>query len=124
MTVLDSSAWLAYFAEEPHADGFATHAIAATRIVPTIVLHEVYKVMRRERNVDDAMEAVAAMTDAAQVVPLTQSIALFSADLALQHGLSLADAVIYATTQVHDATLITSDAHFEGLRGVEYLPKP
>jgi len=33
----------------------------------------------------------------------------------------MADAIIYATAQQHEARLITSDAHFEGLPRVEYV---
>ena len=37
--------------------------------------------------------------------------------------LPLADSLIYATAQTHDAILWTQDAHFEGLPGVKYFPK-
>jgi predicted nucleic acid-binding protein len=46
-----------------------------------------------------------------------------AADIALQHGLSFADAVIYATAQHKDAVLVTADDHFKGLPGVVYFDK-
>jgi toxin FitB len=42
---------------------------------------------------------------------------------AVDTGLPLADSLIYATAQVHNATLWTQDAHFEGLPGVKYFAK-
>ncbi len=45
------------------------------------------------------------------------------ADLTLEHKLSFADAIIYASAQQSKAPLITSDDHFEGLPEVIYFPK-
>jgi predicted nucleic acid-binding protein len=36
----------------------------------------------------------------------------------------MADALVYATALMHEATLITSDADFASLPGVTFLPKP
>ncbi len=40
------------------------------------------------------------------------------------NGLPLADSLIYATARRHEAELWTQDAHFAGLAGVRYFPKP
>ncbi len=40
------------------------------------------------------------------------------------NGLPLADSLIYAIARHHGAELWTQDAHFEGLAGVRYFPKP
>ena len=37
--------------------------------------------------------------------------------------LPLADSLIYATAQVHGATLWTQDEHFQGMAGVKYFHK-
>jgi len=49
MNGVDSSAWLAYFANEPTAD-FFSQAIEDTEllIVPSVCLFEVFKVILRE----------------------------------------------------------------------------
>ena len=39
------------------------------------------------------------------------------------NALPLADSLIYATAQAHDATLWTQNQHFENLPGVKYFPK-
>jgi predicted nucleic acid-binding protein len=89
-------------------------------LVPAIVLYEVFKRLRR-----DASEQVAtlgaARLQAYGVVPLDDRLALEAADLSLEHRLPMADAIIYATAQAYGAKVITGDAHFEGLPGVEYL---
>lgn len=36
----------------------------------------------------------------------------------------MADAIIYATAQLHHATLFTSDAHFTGLPDIAFIPHP
>ena len=91
-------------------------------IVPTAVQMELYKWLLRERSMEEAMRVINYSTQA-QVVPLTQNIALTAGDLGMAHNLSFADAIVFATAQVSQATLLTSDAHFKGLEGVEYITK-
>jgi predicted nucleic acid-binding protein len=50
--------------------------------------------------------------------------ALSAADMGIDHGLALADAIVFATAHTKKAELITSDADFERLPGVTYLHKP
>ena len=57
------------------------------------------------------------------MVPLTTTIALSAGDLSVAHILSFSDAIIYATAQFHQAELITSDDHFNGLPGTVYFEK-
>jgi Uncharacterized protein conserved in bacteria len=62
VNLVDSSAWLAYFADEPEADFFA-EAIEDTDllVVPSVCIYEVSQVVLRERGEDAAFSAVAAM---------------------------------------------------------------
>ena len=48
-------------------------------------------------------------------------IALLAADVSLQYGLAMADAVIYATARDQGAQVLTSDADLKVLPGVVYL---
>lgn len=50
--------------------------------------------------------------------------ALTAADLGLEHGLPMADSLIYATAMSAGVELVTSDADFAALPGVIYLEKP
>lgn len=87
-----------------------------------VVQHELYKWVRREMDNGLALQVIA-WTEQSRVVPLSTALALYAADLALEHKLAFADATIYATARQADAPLITADNHFEGLPEVKYFPK-
>ena len=122
MILVDSSGWLGYFKGGPLADAYEPYLQAPGLVVPTIVLYEVYKVLCRDLSEDEALLG-AARLKAAEVVPLDDSVAMAAADISLHHGLAMADAIVYATAQAHDALLVTSDQHFAELPGVKYIPK-
>jgi predicted nucleic acid-binding protein len=123
MNVVDSSAWIEFFNGGPNAEYFEP-AILATEelVVPTIVLLEVYKHIRRHQGRDEALSAVAGMKQG-QVQDLDEHLALFSAELGAEVGLPLADSVILATARLHDAVLWTQDSDFEGMDSVRFKPK-
>ncbi len=66
---------------------------------------------------------VIGMTESCQVMPLDTRITLMAADLASQHKLAMADAVVYATALSVNGELPTSDSHFSGLTHVRYWCK-
>jgi predicted nucleic acid-binding protein len=123
MNVVDSSGWLAYFADEPTADFFA-ESIEDTDllVVPAVCIYEVFKVVLRERGEDDAFSAVAAMQQGT-VIDLDADLAMEAASVGLEEGLAFADSVIYTIAKKHSATLWTQDAHFSGKSGVQYQAK-
>jgi len=82
--------------------------------VSAIEVYEVYKVIRRDLSEDRALEAVSVLRRAT-IVPVDEALALEAADVALSHGLAMADAIVYATARRHGATLLTGDADFDGL---------
>lgn len=59
--VVDSSGWLAYFANEPSADFFAPAIEEISGlIVPAVSMYEVFKHILVRRSEDEAMQAVGA----------------------------------------------------------------
>ena len=123
MILVDSSGWIEFFTNGPLADRYARHLEkAAEVIVPTIVLFEVYKKIKRERNEETALAAVATMQNT-HVLPLTEELSLLAADASLQHGLAMADAIVYASAVQENAQLITSDSDLKDLPKVVYYPK-
>jgi toxin FitB len=122
MNVVDSSAWLEYFADGPKAEHFAS-AIedTAALVVPSITLLEVFKRISQQRDEATALQYVAVMQQG-RVVDLDAALALRAAALGLRHKLPLADSIIYATAQAARAIVWTQDADFEGLDGVRYWP--
>jgi predicted nucleic acid-binding protein len=91
-------------------------------IVPTIVQFELWKWVRRELSFEEADRAIT-LTHLGKVLPVGEHIALTAAELSMEHGLAAADAIIYACARMHDAELLTIDAHFEGLPGVRFVKK-
>lgn len=120
MIVVDSCGWLEHLTDGPAADEYEPYLTSLELVVPTVVLYEVYKVLRRDVSEDIALQAVARLK-AAILVPLDDYLALEAADLSLRYRLPLADAVVYATAQDRGALLVTGDAHFEHLPGVRYI---
>ena len=123
MNVVDSSAWLEYFADGPNADHFAG-AIEepAALLVPSITLLEVFKRVAQQRSEDAALQCVAVMQQG-RVVELDAALALRAAALGRRHKLPLADSIVYATAQAGEAMVWTQDADFEGLPGVSFRAK-
>jgi predicted nucleic acid-binding protein len=120
--VIDSSGWLEFLTDGPAADEYAKYLRKTADVVtPTIVIYEVYKRAKRVLGEEEAIDAVAAMQKT-QVMPLTDELALIAADLSLLHKLPMADAIVLATAQAHDADVVTSDADFKDLSRVIYIP--
>ena len=115
MNVIDSSAWLEFFADGPNAAEFAQPlGERDSLIVPTITIYEVFKVVCRQRGEDAALQ-VAALMQQGMVIELTPSLAMVAAKTSLEIGLPMADSIILATARLHDALLWTQDEHFRGL---------
>jgi toxin FitB len=123
MNVVDSSAWLAYFAGEKNA-GFFAEAIEDTEllVVPVICIYEVFKVVLREKGEDDALQAASAMQQGA-VINLDSDLALEAAWVGHEEKLAFAASVIYAVAKRHEATVWTQDEHFYGKANVRYKQK-
>lgn len=120
MNVVDSSAWLEYFADGPNASFFAEPIEdIETLVVPTSSLFEVFKRVLRQRDESTALEAAAVMQQGT-VVELEATIALNAARLSVELRLPLADSVILATARQYGAELWTQDTDFDGIDGVRY----
>jgi len=83
-------------------------------------VYEIYKVVRRDLNEERAIAAVSALRTTT-IEPLSESLALEAADIALEYGLAMADSIIFATASRHGAEIVTSDADFEGLPRVTLI---
>lgn len=120
-TLVDSSGWIEFFTGGPRADRFEQYLRDPSRLVtPTIVVYEVYKVLKRGLGEELALAAISRLA-ATEVRPLTQAVALYAADLSLQHQLAMADAIVYATSRQDNARVVTGDADLKDLPGVVYL---
>ncbi len=123
MNVVDSSAWLSYFAGDANAEVFST-PIESTKklVVPSITIIEVFKYILRQRDEDMALEAVAHM-EQGSVVSLDNYLAISAAKYGVDYKLPLADSIIYATGRKYGALIWTQDIDFKALEGVKYFSK-
>jgi predicted nucleic acid-binding protein len=123
MNVVDSSAWIEYFTGGPNAKFFEPVILNRSElVVPTMVLLEVYKHIRRHQGRDEALKAVAGMKQG-EVQDLDERLALYAAEIGVEYRLPLADSVILATARLHEAILWTQDSDFEGMDDVRFKRK-
>ena len=123
MNIVDSSGWLAYFADEPNAKHFISPLKDTdSLVVPTITLYEVFKVVLRESSENEALQATAAMQKGT-VVDLTVPLAIAASKLSLEKGLPMADSIILTTAKAYDAILWTQDSDLKNMPGVKFFPK-
>jgi predicted nucleic acid-binding protein len=123
MNIVDSSGWLAYFADEPNAKYFLSPLKdTASLVVPTVTIYEVFKIVLRESSENEALQAAVAMRKG-KVVDLTTSLAIAASKLSLAHNLPMADSIILATAKEFGATVWTQDSDFKNMDAVKYFPK-
>lgn len=123
MILVDTSAWIEWLIGSATGDNLAAHLPAQSDwLVPTMVQLELAKWLTREVGEDKA-DQVIAFTQVCHIVSLDTEIALAAAEACRAHRLATADAVIFATARSQGASILTCDAHFEGLPGVKLIPK-
>ncbi len=122
--LIDSSGWIEYFSKGPKAKKFSEFIQSAkkeTHKTPTIVLFEVYKKLKKEAGEESANQAIAHIIDSTELIPLDERISIYAAELSIQTGLAMTDAIIKATAELYKAGIKTTDAHFKGLAEVEII---
>jgi predicted nucleic acid-binding protein len=123
MVLVDTSAWIEWLIGSPTGEALSERLPQQSDwLVPTMVQLELARWLTREVGEDKA-DQVIAFTQVCEVVPLDTEIALAAADACRMHKLATEDAIIFATAQAQGATLLTCDVHFEGLPGVDFMPK-
>jgi predicted nucleic acid-binding protein len=122
MNIVDSSGWLAYFADKPNAKHFLPPlSDSDLLVVPVITIYEVFKVILRESSENEALQAVVAMQKG-KVVDLSTPLAIAASRLSLEHQLPMADSIILATAQEFKAIIWTQDSDFKNISKVKYFP--
>ena len=121
--IVDTCGWIEWLTDDSLADAFSPYLTNFNDlIVPTSIQYELHKWICLERDKILAMEIIS-LTQQANVIALTESLALLASELSQQYKLSFADAIIYATAQQEKVELITADEHFENLPNVLYFAK-
>jgi predicted nucleic acid-binding protein len=120
--VLDSSGWIELLAGTDRAPLFEPALRADRLIVPSIVRYEVGRYTFSHKGAEGRELALTALSKFEQV-PVDDVVADVASELANNHKLAMADALVYAVAQVADAELWTQDKHFERLPRVKFFPK-
>ena len=123
MRVVDTSAWLEWLSDSSLGRKVGVELPSTEAwIVPTIVQYELARCLTREVSEDAADDTLAFSTECV-VTSLSTRLAVQAAEIAKDHALAMADAIIYATAVAMGADLLTCDAHFAKLPRVVYVAK-
>lgn len=121
--VVDSSAWLEYFADGPNAKHFAAVIEKpAQLLVPSVSLLEVFTRISQQRDDASALQCVAVMQQSA-VLDLDAALAIRAATLGRRHQLPLADSIQHRLRDRASGRRHGLDARrrFRGLAGCALL---
>jgi predicted nucleic acid-binding protein len=123
LSLVDSSGWIEYLTDGAKADLFAPYLEnEELLLVPSIVLYEVYKKLLGAADNSPAIRNVPGrfVSQALRAINTAFDVDVAVRAVAASRNLKLAmaDAIIYASAQFHEAQLITSDSHFVDLPGV------
>ena len=120
---IDSSGWIERFTKGPKAPLYK-QIIEASQpkeiITSVVVLYEVYKKIKTQRGEEQALLAIAALSQTT-IVDIDPTISLEAADYSLEVGLHFSDALIYATARHWKANLYTSDEDLRALKTVTFV---
>jgi len=123
MIIVDSCGWLEWFSDGVLARKYQKYLENKNELlVPTIVLYEVYKILKREVGEEKALLAFGHMK-ISEVIHFDENLALRAADISLLHNLAMADAIVYATSLENNCRLITSDGDLKSLPQVTFISK-
>jgi len=117
---IDSSGWVERFTRGPKAPQYKK-VIELNQpkeiVTSVVVLYEVYKKIKKLKGEEEALLAVAALSQTT-IAFVDQAISLEAADYSLEHNLHFFDALVYATARHWKAKLYTSDEDLRELNGV------
>jgi predicted nucleic acid-binding protein len=123
LILIDSYGWIEYLAGgklAPRYEKYVERSSEENTVTPTIIVYEVYRKVRREKGEEMALEVYGQLART-KIVPLSEELAISAADMSIKLRLGMADSIIYATAKSEEARLVTSDEHFRGLEGVEFI---
>lgn len=124
MNVVDSSGWIEFFLAGVNGPKFKPVIEQRnTLFVPVIALFEVHKVLSRKVPADAVAQCLDVMR-LGHVLDITDRRAVAAANIAAKYRLAMADAMMYSLAQELGATFWTQYVDYQGLPGVNYMPKP
>ncbi len=123
MNLVDSSAWMEYFADGKNAKHFVPIIQDLKNLVESIInVSEVYKKISQHRDENSAIQAIAVMQQA-EVLEITSQIAIEGSKISIQNKIPMADSLIIASARSVGAKIWTQDYNFKGLDNVMFFKK-
>ena len=123
MISIDSYGWIERFTNGSKAPQY-NQIIESTEpkniVTSIVVLYEVYKKIKKLKGEEEALLAIAALSQTT-IVPIDQTIALEAADYSLEHNLHFSVALVYATARHWKVKLYTSDGDLGELKSVSFV---
>jgi predicted nucleic acid-binding protein len=125
--VIDSYAWIEYFSGSRLGEQIKSLIESSEeKITPTICLAEVYAKTLKVESQELAEKQKTFIKEKSAIVFLDEQIAVESAKINVRmkkeiDGWGLADSIVYATSTVKKAEVVTGDAHFKKLKNVLFI---
>jgi predicted nucleic acid-binding protein len=120
MKLLDSFAWMEYFMGSKRGAKVKDYVEGDEPLyMPSICITEIKS--RYLRDQKDPTTRINFIIERSFIIPLDKEIALLAADIKQKHKLHTIDAIIYATSQHKNLTLVTGDQHFKDMPSVKII---
>ena len=120
--VIDTYAWIEYYL----GDNTSLKLLIENKDIatPALVIAELSDKFTREK--EDFSDFFKFISSRSKIIPLTSEIALeagkFKSMMRKKHKqFGLADSIIYLTSKLSDAKLVSGDPHFKGLEKGEFI---
>lgn len=117
--LIDSSVWLAYLFNGQYAEIIDSDEIFLLSVLSLFEIKK--KLIKNHIERMKITKSIEFIKKRSLIVPLNAEIAEKAVDLSLEYNLAAIDALIYASSLINDATLITLDNDFRGLKGAVVL---
>ena len=117
--LIDSSVWLAYLFNGVYSDIIESDEMLLLSVMSLFEIHrKLAKIKIDSNKISRSMEFIKKRS---LVIEVSTEISEKAVDFSLEFKLSTIDSIIYATSILSDATLVTLDNDFKGLKSVVVL---
>jgi predicted nucleic acid-binding protein len=89
------------------------------RIISAAVIYEVYRLAIAREGRDIARIKVDELRNSFNIIPISDPIAEFAAELSHKYRLSMGDSIIAATAAISNAVCFTDDPHFQQIKEIK-----
>lgn len=118
--IVDSSVWIEILSNGKLSAKCESRIKNKNLMIPSIVIYEVYKKFKVSTSEETALEVMGYLSKN-KIIEIDRDISITAADLAIEHDLAMADALVLACAHAHKTTLLTLDNDFASLPETEVI---